>query len=107
MKGCGAAHSAAVRNGWLDDYDWLVDQRMDIIKDKIDSVYVYIFEDTKAAYVGRTLIRRQKKRDREHIFNMDNDNVARYAKKHHVPTGPATAAGPPRTGKGVLPRAPF
>jgi len=88
LKGCRAAHSAAVRNGWLDDYDWLVDQRMDIIKDKIDSVYVYIFEDTKVAYVGRTLIRRQKKRDREHIFNMDNDNVARYAKKHHVPVPP-------------------
>ncbi|MBO4802427.1 MAG: hypothetical protein J5545_11295 [Bacteroidaceae bacterium] len=88
LEGCGAAHNAAVRNGWLDDYDWLIDQRMDIIKDKIDSVYVYIFEDTKAAYVGRTLIRRQKKRDREHIFNLDNDNVARYAKKHHVPVPP-------------------
>ena len=88
LKGCGAAHSAAVRNGWLDDFDWLIDQRMDIIKDKIDSVYVYIFEDSKAAYVGRTLIRRQKKRDREHIFNLENDNVARYAKKHHVQVPP-------------------
>lgn len=88
LMGCSGAHSAAVKNGWLDDYDWLVDQRMDIIKDKIDSVYVYIFEDTKAAYVGRTLIRRQKKRDREHIFNLDNDNVARYAKKHHFPVPP-------------------
>ena len=88
LKGCGAAHSAAVRNGWLGDYDWLVDKRMDIIKDKIDSVYVYVFEDTKAAYVGRTLIRRQKKRDREHIFNLDNDNVAKYAKKYHVPVPP-------------------
>lgn len=88
LKGCGAAHSAAVRNGWLDDYDWLVDQRMDIIKDRIDCVYVYIFEETKVAYVGRTLMRRQKKRDKEHIFNLDNDNVARYAKKHHVPVPP-------------------
>ena len=88
LKGCGAAHNAAVRNGWLDDYVWLIDQRIDIIKDKIDSVYVYIFEDTKVAYVGRTLIRRQKKRDREHIFNLDNDNVARYAKKNHVPVPP-------------------
>lgn len=88
LKGCRAAHSAAVKNGWLDDYDWLVDKRLDIIKDKIDCVYVYIFEDTKVAYVGRTLIRRQKKRDREHIFNFDNDNVARYAKKHKVPVPP-------------------
>ncbi len=88
LKGCGAAHSAAVKNGWLDDFDWLIDQRIDIIKDKIDCVYVYIFEDTKAAYVGRTLMRRQKKRDREHLFNLDNDNVARYAKKHKVPVPP-------------------
>ena len=88
LKGCSAAHHAAVVNGWLDDYDWLIDQRIDIIKDKIDSVYVYLFEDTKVAYVGRTLIRRQKKRDQEHIFSLENDNVARYAKKHHVPVPP-------------------
>ena len=90
VKGCSSAHHAAVVNGWLDDFTWLVDQRVDIIKDKIDSVYVYIFEDTKTAYVGRTLIRRQKKRDKEHIFNLEADNVARYAKKHHVPVPPMT-----------------
>lgn len=84
VKGCPAAHSAAVRNGWLDEFTWLVNQRIDVVKDKIDSVYVYIFEDTKAAYVGRTLMRRQKKRDNEHIFNQDSDNVARYAKTHNV-----------------------
>ena len=66
----------------------MIDKRVDINNDKIDSVYVYIFEDTKAAYVGRTLIRRQKKRDKEHIFNQDSDNVARYAKKIHVPVPP-------------------
>ena len=90
LKGCSAAHHAAVENGWLNDYDWLIDKRINIIKDKIDCVYVYIFEDTKTAYVGRTLIRRQKKRDKEHIFNLEADNVARYAKKHHVPVPPMT-----------------
>ena len=88
LKGCSAAHSASVRNGWLDDYDWLIDQRIDVVKGKIDSVYVYIFQDTKAAYVGRTLMRRQKRRDKEHIFNLDSDNVAKYAKKHHIPVPP-------------------
>lgn len=88
LKGCSAAHHAAVVNGWLDNYDWLIDKRIDIIKDKIDCVYVYVFEDTKVAYVGRTLIRRQKKRDKEHIFNQEADNVARYAKEHHVPVPP-------------------
>ena len=89
-KGCRAAHSAAVKNGWLDEFTWLVNQRIDVVKDKIDSVYVYIFEDTKAAYVGRTLMRRQKKRDNEHIFNHESDNVARYAKAHNVPVPPMT-----------------
>lgn len=83
-----AAHAAAVRRGWIDDFIWLQDERIDIIKDKIDSVYVYIFEETKTAYVGRTLIRRQKKRDKEHMFNLESDNVARYAKKMHVPVPP-------------------
>ena len=84
LNGCHAAHAAAAKRGWLDEYTWLIDKRVDIIKDKIDSVYVYIFEETKAAYVGRTLMRRQRKRDKEHIFNQDSDNVARYAKEHHV-----------------------
>ena len=44
LCGCPAAHAAAVRMGWIDDYVWLVDKRIDITKDKIDSVYVYIFE---------------------------------------------------------------
>jgi hypothetical protein len=88
VKGCSAAHHAAVVNGWLDDFIWLIDKRFDIIKGKVDSVYVYIFEETKTAYVGRTLIRRQKKRDKEHIFNIEADNVARYAKKIHVPVPP-------------------
>ena len=90
LQGCPAAHGAATKNGWLDDFTWLIDKRIDIIKGKIDSVYVYVFEETKTAYVGRTLIRRQKKRDKEHIFNLDNDNVARYAKKMHVPVPPMT-----------------
>ena len=90
LKGNPAAHAAAAKRGWLDEFTWLLDKRIDIIKDKIDSVYVYVFEETKTAYVGRTLIRRQKKRDKEHIFNMVSDNVARYALKQHVPVPPMT-----------------
>ena len=88
LKGCPAAHTAAAKRGWLDEFVWLIDKRIDIIKDKIDSVYVYTFEETKAAYVGRTLMNRQKKRDNEHIYNQDSDNVARYAKKHQIPVPP-------------------
>lgn len=88
VKGCSAAHSAAVRAGWIDEFTWLINKRFDAKKDKIDSVYVYIFEETKTAYVGRTLIRRQKKRDKEHVFNLEADGVARYAKKIHMPVPP-------------------
>ncbi len=88
MRGSSSAYSTASRKGWIDKYTWLLDRRLDIVKGKIDSVYVYVFEETKTAYVGRTLIRRQKKRDKEHIFNLENDNVARYATKMHVPVPP-------------------
>ncbi len=88
LKGCPAAHAAAAKRGWLDDFIWLVDQRIDIVKGKIDSVYVYVFEETKTAYVGRTLIRRQNKRDKEHIFNQESDSVALYAKNHNIPVPP-------------------
>lgn len=83
VKGNPAAHHASVKNGWLDSFDWLIKQKIDIQKDKVDSVYVYVFEKEKVAYVGRTLIRRQKKRDKEHIFNQD-DSVARYATQHRI-----------------------
>ena len=85
MRCSPTAYSTASKYGWIEKYSWLLDKRLDIVKGKIDSVYVYVFEDTKTAYVGRTLIRRQKNRDKEHIFNHENDNVARYAKKMHVP----------------------
>ena len=88
MRGSSTAYATASKHGWIEKFTWLLDKRLDIIKGKIDSVYVYVFEDTKTAYVGRTLIRRQKKRDKEHIFNLDNDNVARYAKIHHIPVPP-------------------
>ena len=44
VKGNPAAHHASVKNGWLDSFDWLIKQKIDIQKDKVDSVYVYVFE---------------------------------------------------------------
>jgi len=88
LEGCPAAFAAAAKKGWLDGFTWLVDKRVDIIKGKIDSVYVYVFEETKTAYVGRTLIRRQTKRDKEHIYNQESDGVAKYAKQNNIPVPP-------------------
>ena len=88
MEGNGGAFSAATKKGWINEFGWLQDQRIDLINDKIDSVYVYCFESRKVAYIGRTLIRRQKMRDREHIYNIEKDAVAQYAKIHRCSVPP-------------------
>lgn len=53
----GGAYDVARRNGWLADYTWIPD--FSDSDAKVDSVYCYIFEEQKAAYVGRTLMYRQ------------------------------------------------
>lgn len=76
------AYEASRRNGWLDEFVWLRDERLDLLKDKIDSVYSYEFVEFKAVYVGRTLMKRQRCRDMEHIFN--DDAVSLFAKEHDI-----------------------
>ena len=83
-KGSSGAYYVARKNGWLDKYTWLKDERFDLYKDNIDSVYVYEFKEFNCAYVGRTLIRLQKDRDKAHIFHTDNDAVAKFAKEHNI-----------------------
>jgi hypothetical protein len=82
-KKSGSAYNVAKQNGWLETYTWLKDERLDIFNGKIDSVYVYEFSDYNTAYIGRTLMRLQKRRDKEHIFS--NDCVARFAKENNIP----------------------
>lgn len=76
------AYYVALQNGWLDNYIWLKDKRFDLINDKIDCIYVYEFAEQKAVYIGRTLIKRQKERDWEHIFR--NDSVSKFAKENNI-----------------------
>ena len=78
-----SSYRNACRFGWIDDYIWLKDERLDLIKGKIDCVYAYEFSDFNAVYVGRTLIKRKKDRDREHLYNK-NDAVVKFAIKHKV-----------------------
>ena len=82
-KGKCGAYSAARRKGWLKDYTWMVSNRVDVINGKFDNVYSYYFEEYNAIYIGRTI--RPRKRDREHIFNTQNDVVARFALEHNCP----------------------
>lgn len=81
---CGTAYGKARVNGWLDEFTWLKDDRIDFSSDQIDCVYAYEFEDYNSVYVGRTLAKRVKDRDREHLFT-DTDAVYLFAKEKGIP----------------------
>ena len=76
----GGAYDVARRNGWLADYTWIPD--FSDSDAKVDSVYCYLFEEQKTAYVGRTLMYRQHIRDIEH-GNQKNDAVYKFAHKNN------------------------
>lgn len=82
QKGCKTAYNISRKNGWLDDFTWLVDKRFDLFKDKVDSVYSYEFKEQHAVYVGRTLMRLQERRDYQHI--VCKDAVSKFAKENNV-----------------------
>ena len=73
-----SAYNSARHHKWIDDYTWFKDERLDLINGKIDLVYSYEFVQFNAVYVGRTLIKRQKERDKQHIFKIDS--VSAFAK---------------------------
>ncbi len=83
----GTAYGKARVNGWLDEFTWLKDDRIDFSNDKIDCVYAYEFENYHSVYVGRTLMRRAQERDYEHMFT-DSDAVVLFAREHDVPIPP-------------------
>ncbi len=81
---CGTAYGKARVNGWLDEFIWLKDDRIDFVEGHIDCVYAYEFKDLNAVYVGRTLERRARERDKEHLFT-DKDAVFLFAKEKGIP----------------------
>lgn len=60
-----AAYFWSRKNNWLVQFEWLKDESI-YNGNKVDCVYVYEFTEYDSVYVGRTLIRRLKKRDKEH-----------------------------------------
>ncbi len=76
-------YRASIDYGFIKDFTWLRDQRIDFYNGKIDTIYVYEFLNENSAYIGRTLSRRIKERDWEHIY-IENDTVSRFAKKHSI-----------------------
>lgn len=81
-KDFNVAYNKSKKQGWFDSYYWLKDDRINIITDRIDLIYVYEFIEQKAVYIGRTLIRRKRARDWEHIF--EDDPVSSFAKSNNV-----------------------
>lgn len=79
----GSAYNNARQHGWIDDYYWLKDERFGLIEGKIDLVYSYEFTEERAVYVGRTLIKRSKERDKQHLFKLDS--VSSFAKERDIP----------------------
>ena len=79
---------AAWRHKWLTDFKWL--SSTNIHSDEVDSVYCYMFNELKAVYVGRTLMRRIKIRDWQHRNSEFNgkkvkpDSVNRFASENNV-----------------------
>ena len=69
------------KNNWLQSFDWFVDKSL-YPNSKVDCVYAYEFIEYNSVYIGRTLMRRIKQRDREHresVF-VDNHNQKHYIK---------------------------
>jgi hypothetical protein len=79
----GSAYRNALKHKWINDYTWLKDERFDLINAKIDCVYAYEFSNFNTVYIGRTLIKRKKDRDWEHIFK--DDSVSKFAKENNIP----------------------
>jgi hypothetical protein len=77
-----SAYKNAIKHNWIEEYSWLKDERLDLVEGKIDLVYSYEFIHEKAVYVGRTLIKRCKERDKQHLFILDS--VSSFAKEKGI-----------------------
>ena len=68
---CCGAYQSAIRNGWIDEMDWLIPKEE--CYSGHNYVYVYIDEKNKVAYVGLTSDK--ERRHKEHTrgeYNGDN-----------------------------------
>jgi hypothetical protein len=88
MIACPTAYTKSLRNGWDKDYTWFTNEQLNVYKGKVDCVYSYCFEEEYTVYIGRTLMKRKKARDREHVYKDDRDAVAKFAKKIGSPVPP-------------------
>ena len=79
-KKCVGGYTRALNRGWLDDFIWLKNEH--VLSEEVDSIYAYFFEPN-VVYIGRTLMRTQNKRHKQHLQE-GNDTVYKYAKINNV-----------------------
>ena len=75
-------YNYCLHNNFLNKFEWLIDDRINLYKDKVDCVYCYLFEKLNTVYVGRTLMRRLHERDLEH--RQSDDIIFRFSKFHDI-----------------------
>lgn len=67
---------------WINNYTWFAPPIQNIYKDKIDTVYLYVFPND-VVYIGRTI--KLETRHWEHSTLSSKDVVAKYAKENNLP----------------------
>lgn len=82
-RNSGGAYRVSLRNNWLDNYTWMIDGRVKLFTDKIDSVYIYLFEQNNAVYVGRSI--NPMERDFDHHRK---GTVYKYSVKYSIEIPP-------------------
>lgn len=66
----------------FEEMPWLKTKNVSNVK---DCIYGYFFEDFKTAYIGRTIERRLKIRDKEHRYKKHSDSVYNFAHINNIP----------------------
>lgn len=82
MRSQPTAYNNARKNGWLNDYIWFNDKDYSSYG-PIDSVYVYIFENEHAIYIGRCLMHIKIDRHKKHCTDK-KDAVYKFCTKHNI-----------------------
>lgn len=77
-----SAYAKSLTKKWINDYTWFAAPIQNIYKNKIDTVYLYMFPND-VVYIGRTI--NLNVRHWEHSNLINKDSVAKYANKNKIP----------------------
>lgn len=83
QRNCYGAYKCAKKNGWKEEIDDLYDKSIlyHSYDETIHSVYIYLFEEEKVFYVGRT--NNLKRRHQQHIRD-EKDGLNKFCKDRQI-----------------------